>query len=113
MQDLQSTGRKKLYCNPCAMKEGKTHWKSGLSFWVISLTSFCVTVGRDGCCSLANHVRKPWLRPSACNCLRDCLLRVLLCKNCVVLSKTNVFQVRNPRGMIKETIRCTSLQRSS
>jgi hypothetical protein len=39
-------------------------------------------------CSSANHVRNPWLRPLAC--LRDCLLRALLCKNCVVFSKTNV-----------------------
>jgi hypothetical protein len=39
-------------------------------------------------CSLANHVQKPWLSPSAC--LRDCLLRALLCTDCVVLSKTNV-----------------------
>jgi hypothetical protein len=39
-------------------------------------------------CSLSNHVQKPWLRPSVC--LRDCLLRALLCKSCVVLSKTNV-----------------------
>jgi hypothetical protein len=39
-------------------------------------------------CSSANHVRKPWLSHSAH--LTGLLVRALLCKNCVALSKTNV-----------------------